>query len=71
MQDSIKRVEAADGPSRELDTEIMRHLGWTFNKYGAAIHPDEYLPSKEWPAYTSSIDAALPLCLGFRHHWLE
>lgn len=62
LTDLIAALEAADGPSRELDAEIANLLGLTTS----------YWPGKEWeyrdggewrplPAYTTSLDAARSL----------
>lgn len=69
MTDLIARIESADGPSRELDAEIARSIGWgcvvrdpeAQNKY---VCWRKKYRSGEWimlPRYTSSIDAALTL----------
>lgn len=67
--DLIARIESADGPSRELDAEIARSIGWgcvvrdpeAQNKY---VCWRKHYRSGEWimlPRYTSSIDDALTL----------
>lgn len=68
MDDLIKRLEAATGPSRELDQEICLALGWTFQKMKGDRRPyfrkpgdTEFYQRSEPPDYTSSIDAALTL----------
>lgn len=62
MLDLIAQLEQAEGPSRELDKAIARHLGWTPNTEGrwhrtAAISDR----SIDLPRFTSSLDAALTL----------
>lgn len=49
MTDLITRLQAAEGPSRELDTEICEAIGFVLGQLGHA------------PPFTTSIDAALTL----------
>ena len=53
MTTLAERVEAADGPDRELDAEIAKAVG----------HPPILLEKQPWtiPGYTGSIDAAMSL----------
>ena len=51
MKDLIAKLEAATGPSRELDWEI-----WFNTANAAADHRGD-----NWPTYTSSFDAILTL----------
>lgn len=55
----IERLQQADGPSRKLDAEIARHLGYL----------DEAAGMVRMPAYTASIDAALMLLPTDHKHW--
>ena len=71
----IERLEAAEGPSRELDAEIAEQFGWriwrlglsAINPFGMHGSPAEgigiYNPrvARELPAYTASLDATLAL----------
>lgn len=71
MEDLIKRLEAATGPSRELDAEIVRLVaGWKrIDSPGGAdwIDPRGYEQcDRDVPHYTASIDAALTLV---PEHW--
>jgi hypothetical protein len=65
IEELIARLEAADGPSRELEFRIARDVldGEPFGH--AAGLPDELMLAQAqfgcWPRYTSSIDAALSL----------
>lgn len=69
----IQRVEAAEGPSRELDAEIACFLrgytihadtdpkaGW-FAYWLGEPEGSECVNCREWPAYTASLDAAASL----------
>jgi hypothetical protein len=54
----IARLEAATGPSRELDMAIFARLyGWSDPLVGAAVHDFR----ENGAPYTASIDAALTL----------
>ena len=61
-KDIIARLEAATKPSRELDAEIAKHLGWTTFMFGGAgpcwKNPEGRIMA-ECPHYTGSIDAAI------------
>ena len=58
--DLIAKLEAAEGPSRELDAEIAAGEGWTrFSEYW--LSPSGRQRQYHPPAYTSSLDAALTL----------
>ena len=69
MIDLIARIESADGPSRELDAEIARSIGWGCvvrdpEAQGKYVCWRKHYRSGEWimlPRYTASIDAALTL----------
>lgn len=77
MQDLIKRIEAAEGPSRELDAKIWEYLGLApeydnlKNNYGCWHYRGEgryhFADDSSWgrnkyaPEFTSSIDAAMTL----------
>lgn len=52
LQDLIKRIEAADGPDRELDAEIAVQVKPWREMCNLGV---------EIPPYTSSIDAAMTL----------
>lgn len=52
----IERLQQADGPSRELDAGIARHIG-LFD----GTRADYALQAKAIPAYTASLDAAMML----------
>jgi hypothetical protein len=57
-EELIAALEAATGPSRELDAAIFSHLyGWSYPLVGAAVHDFR----ENGAAYTASIDAALTL----------
>ena len=61
--DLIARLEAAEGPSRELDAEIAQIHGWEEGHVANErcwYDPDGRMRAAP-PAYTSSIDAALTL----------
>lgn len=51
MTDLIAKLEAADGPARELDYEIAAAIGW----------PDAPHSKQHARRYTESVDAALTL----------
>jgi hypothetical protein len=53
LPELIAALEAAEGPSRELDAEIAHATEWT------GMELVEWPPF--WPPFTSSIDAALTL----------
>lgn len=60
MTDLITRLQAAEGPSRELDAEIALMRGWTaFSDYW--LSPSGRQRQFHPPSFTSSIDAALTL----------
>lgn len=67
--DLITRLESADGPSRELDADIARAIGWECvvrdpEAQGKYVCWRKHYRSGEWimlPRYTASIDAALTL----------
>ena len=74
MEVSDEMVEAAQGPSRELDAEIAFSVGWTIahgqwwtpeqaasarKRGGALLNTGEPVPDQ--PRYTANIDAALTL----------
>lgn len=77
MSDLIKRIEAADGPDRDLDAAIWEYLGLapkydnSKNNYGCWHYRGEgryhFADDSSWgrnkyaPEYTSSIDAAMTL----------
>lgn len=63
MKDLIKRIEAADGPDRELDVEICEAMGFTVVGHyrrgsNEPIRGYSWVPVRY---YTSSIDAAMTL----------
>lgn len=64
----IKRLEALTGPSREVDEEIAKALGWTavpWNFAGACgmtWYASGGEVHKECPRFTGSIDAARSIC---------
>jgi len=60
MTDLIARLEAATEGSRELDYLIHCALGWIDHDQGGWTRGDE-TTGEGWPAYTSSLDAALAL----------
>lgn len=66
----IEKLEAADGPSRELDAEIhdalhSSHMAFNSGNQGwKVLAGDPRSPTREYfelPAYTSSLDAAVAL----------
>lgn len=68
MKELIERIEGAEGPSRELDAEIIKLVS-------RGVLDGEY-----WtlPAYTASLDAAMTLVpegwnvgIFLRHAWLR
>lgn len=68
LRELVERLEAAEGPSRELDAEIARALGWKDVGIGPHapqtvkwVRPDGSETFNRLPAYTASIDAALTL----------
>lgn len=63
----IARVEAAEGPSRELDAEIARATGWTTYPVGWWLAPDK-TSHTEPPRYSESLDAAAAL-VPEGHNW--
>jgi len=69
MTDLIEKLEALDGPSREVDAEIAKAVGWTVETYTGERSRTR---RKAWrdadgdrrmrtPDFTASIDAALTL----------
>lgn len=65
----IARLEAATGPSRELDASIARHIGWeTLSDKIPDVEPGPFwkdpngFTQAECPYYTISIDAAWSIC---------
>lgn len=72
MRDLIERIEAAEGPSRELDAEIAvtvlgmdREGSMFFGKDEDFVFERDYYSiegsARELPAYTASLDAAMTL----------
>jgi len=64
MSDLIARLEAATEPSRELDAEICKAVGYVVKNhrgYGVYYEPVKGESWQDVPLYTSSIDAALSL----------
>lgn len=68
--DIIRRLEEAEGPSRELNLAIFRAVHPEYDDYvegrGGLVHPDDgedqrVLSDIRWPAYTASLDAAIAL----------
>lgn len=81
MDNLIARVEAATGPSRELDAEIfirVKHPTWRLQT-GCEPFPDEVKPGRiqepdgfawrEAPTYTASLDAAMTLVPNGEGRW--
>ena len=58
IDDLIARVEAANGPDREIDADISRTLGLTYRDGAFGIGYGDDWPQAE---LTASIDAALAL----------
>lgn len=56
----IERIEAATGPCRALNADILRHLGWT-ERDGEAFGPDGERWRLSIPDYTASLDDAMTL----------
>ena len=57
----ISRLEAAEGPDRELDEDIGRAIGWayqTYNSWRPPTPPHFHCPL---PEFTASLDAAVGL----------
>lgn len=70
LSEFIARLEKAEGPDRELDAELARFEGWTFEKMKGDAHPywrkpdttAYYMRERNGPpAYTVSLDASLAL----------
>jgi hypothetical protein len=67
MTDLIARLEAASGPSRELDEAIARHLGAPLDRHESGDFWRLTEPWAGWshhypmPKFTASIDNALTL----------
>ena len=59
--DLIAKLEAATGPSRELDYEIALAVGWSRNPYGRGWLAANGDLCDAPPCLTASIDAALTL----------
>lgn len=59
MQDLIKRIEAASGPDREINAEILLMIGG--KKRGMDWWIEFAYIGRAIPAYTASIDAAMTL----------
>ncbi|MDE2596311.1 MAG: hypothetical protein KGL44_05455 [Sphingomonadales bacterium] len=59
-----ERIEAAEGPSRELDWLIAEALGWTRRQVGQVIAyyaPGDGIMRAGPPKWTASLDAAMSL----------
>ena len=71
-QTLIERLEAANGPSRELDWVIAEHLGWTRRQVGQVIAyyaPGDPHMKAGPPKWSASIDAALTLVPEGDNRW--
>lgn len=60
MRDLIERLEKADGPDRELDAKLARHLAGDPVDHWFRLFGD-WFTDRTIPSYTSSIDAAVAL----------
>lgn len=58
MTPLIKRLEALTGPSREVDAEIAKAIGWV--KYITWTSPNGRIYA-DCPNFTNSLDAAMTL----------
>lgn len=65
MRNLIERIEAATGPDRALNADILRHLGWTQD--GSVAFDPEGNRAYSIPDYTGSIDAAMSLVPDYLH----
>lgn len=63
MRDLIERIEAAEGPSRELDAEIAKAVGAEHGSREKVSMESRsiYYIDECAPAYTASLDAAMTL----------
>ena len=62
MKELIKKLEAADGPSRELDTEILSSVFKIMQPKtptGQSLSISDVLNAPRTPLFTGSIDAAM------------
>lgn len=69
LNELAARVEAAEGPDRELDGEIAKGIGWVFNPDTGIsgfwrsmwLNPEGHADYRGPPRYTASLDAAMSL----------
>ena len=64
MTSLITRLEALTGPSREVDAEIAKAAGWSFDTEFLTLKwtsPNGEISRAAPPQFTGSIDAALTL----------
>ena len=65
LQRLVERIEAATGPDRALNADILRYLGWTQD--GSDAVDPEGNRAHSIPDYTGSIDAAMSLVPEYLH----
>lgn len=66
----LAKLQALTAPSREVDGDIARHLGWVEKRLGGAgivwyAPGSDGHPTPVPPRYTGSVEAALPLLDGW------
>lgn len=67
MTPLIKCLEALTGPSREVDAEIAKAVGWSFEPEFLTLKwtsPNGEISRAAPPQFTSSLDAARSICQG-------